>query len=66
MFKWLLEYVHYEDNKETNLRLFKSKFAHTFNDADDNLFKEIIGQYICKISRYTNKYNKPRRKSDVY
>ena len=33
----------YEDNKETNLRLFKLKFAHTFNDADDNLFKEILG-----------------------
>ena len=30
---------YYEDNKETNLRLFKLKFAHTFNDVDDNLFK---------------------------
>ena len=28
-----------EDNKETNLRLFKLKFARIFNDVDDNLFK---------------------------
>ena len=38
---WDMHY--YEDNKETNLRLFKLKFAHIFNDADDNLFKEIFG-----------------------
>ena len=36
---WYIEY--YEDNKETNLRLFKLKFAHTFNDVDDNLFRNI-------------------------
>ena len=39
---WLNQYCDmcdYEDNKETNLRLFKLKFAHTFNDVDDNLFK---------------------------
>ena len=29
---------YYEDNKKTNLRLFKLKFAHVFNDVDDNLF----------------------------
>ena len=34
---------YYEDNKETNLRLFKLKFSHIFNDVDDNLFKEIFG-----------------------
>ena len=34
---------YYEDNKETNLRLFKLKFAHVFNDVDDNLFKKIFG-----------------------
>ena len=33
---------YYEDNTETNLRLFKLKFAHIFNDVD-NLFKEIFG-----------------------
>ena len=39
---WLNEYwdmCYYEDNKETNLRLFKLTFAHTFNDVDDDLFK---------------------------
>ena len=30
--------VYYEDNKDTNLRLSKLKFAHIFNDIDDNLF----------------------------
>ena len=39
--QWYIEY--YEDNKEINLRLFKLKFAHIFNDVDDNLFKEIFG-----------------------
>ena len=29
---WYIEY--YEDNKETNLRLFKLKFAHVFNDVE--------------------------------
>ena len=41
---WLDEYwdmCYYEDNKETNLRLFKLKFAYIFNDVDNNLFKEI-------------------------
>ena len=33
---------YYENNKETNLRLFKLKLSHIFND-DDNLFKEIFG-----------------------
>ena len=27
---------YYEDNNEKNLRLFKLKFAHIFNDVDDN------------------------------
>ena len=40
---------YYEDNKETNLRLFKLKFVHTFNDADDNLFKEIFGHTSVKL-----------------
>ena len=38
---WYVKY--YEDNKETNLRLFKLKLGHVFNDVDDNLFKEIFG-----------------------
>ena len=45
---WDMHY--YEDNKETNLRLFKSKFAHIFNDVDDNLFKEIIGLTSVKLA----------------
>ena len=43
---WLNDYwytKYYEDNKETNLRLFKLELAHIFNDVDDNLFKEIFG-----------------------
>ena len=43
MVKWLLYRNYYEDNKETNLRLFKIKLAHVLNDVDDNLFKEIFG-----------------------
>ena len=38
---WYIEY--YEDNKDINLRLFKLKLAHIFNDVDDNLFEEIFG-----------------------
>ena len=50
---WLNEYwdmCYYEDNKETNLRLFKLKFAHVFNDVDDNLFKEIFGFTSVKLA----------------
>ena len=46
-------------NIETNLRLFKSKFANTFNDVDDNLFKEILGhtfvKFADKLINITNK-----------
>ena len=38
---WYMQ--HYEDNKETNLRLFKLKLGKIFNDVDDNLFTEIFG-----------------------
>ena len=41
---------YYEDNKETNLRLFKLKFAHVLNDVDDNLFKEIFGFASVKLA----------------
>ena len=37
---WYVGY--YEDNKETNLRLFKLKFARVSNNVDVNLFKEIF------------------------
>ena len=45
---WYMDY--YEDNKETNLRLFKLEFAHIFNDDDDNLFKEIFGFTSVKLA----------------
>ena len=45
---WPMNY--YKDNKETNLRLFKLKFAHVFNDVDDNLFKEIFGLTSVKLA----------------
>ena len=41
---------YYEHNKETNLRLFKLKFAHTFNGVDDNLFKEIFVHTSVKLA----------------
>ena len=40
---------YYEDNKETNLRIFKLKLAYILNDADDNLFKEIFGFTSVKL-----------------
>ena len=45
---WHIEY--YENNKDINLRLFKLKLAHVFNDADDNLFKEIFGFTAVKLA----------------
>ena len=50
---------YYEDNKETNLRLFKLKFAHVFNDVDDNLFKKIFGLTSIKlVDKLINKTSK--------
>ena len=40
---------YYEDIEETNLRLFKLKFVHVFNDADDNLFKELFGHTFVEL-----------------
>ena len=45
---WYMDY--YEDNKETNFRLFKLKFAHIFNDVNDNLFKEIFSLTSVKLA----------------
>ena len=45
---WYNEY--YENNKDINLRLFKLKLAHVFNDADDNLFKKIFSFTPVKIA----------------
>ena len=41
---------YYEDNKETNLRLFKLKLARIFIDVDDNLFTEISGFTFVKLA----------------
>ena len=55
---WCMHY--YEDNKETNLRLFKLKLAHIFND-DDNLFTKIFGltsvELADKLINTTSKEN---------
>ena len=43
--EWLGDYWHmkyYEDNKKKNLKIFKLKLAHVFNDVDDDLFKKIF------------------------
>ena len=45
---WYIEY--YEDNKKTNLRLFKLKHAYILNNFDDNLFKEIFGVTSLKLA----------------
>ena len=53
--------IDYEYNKETNLGLFKLKFAHIFNDVDDNLFTKIFGltsvELADKLINTTNKEN---------
>ena len=33
-----------------NFKIFKLKFAHIFNDVDDNLFKEIFGHIPVKLA----------------
>ena len=45
---WYIEY--YEDNNETNLRLFRLKLANILNDVDDNLFEEIFGVTSVKLA----------------
>ena len=46
-------------NKEINLRLFKLKLAHIFNDVDDNLFTKIFGltsvELVDKLINTTSK-----------
>ena len=41
---------YYEDTKERNLRLFKLKLTHIFNDVDGNLFTEIFGLTSVKLA----------------
>ena len=50
---------YYEDNKETNLRLFKLKLTRILNDVDNNLFKKIFWfrsvELADKLINVTNK-----------
>ena len=41
---------YYEGTKERNLRLFKLKLTHIFNDVDGNLFTEIFGLTSVKLA----------------
>ena len=46
-----MEYMEfYEDNKKTNLKIFKLELAHIFNDVDDDLFKEIFGLTFVELA----------------
>ena len=45
---WDMNYC--DDNKKLNFKIFKLKFAHIFNDVDDNLFKEIFGFTSVKLA----------------
>ena len=36
--------------RDKNIRLFKLKFAHIFNDVGDNLFQEIFGFKSVKLA----------------
>ena len=57
---WYIEY--YEDNKDINLKLFKLKLAHIFNDVDDSLFKEIFGlSFVKLVSKLTNTTSKEHK-----
>ena len=64
---WYIDY--YEDNKERNLRIFKVKFAHIFNDVDDKLFKEIFGfksvELADKLMNITSKVENQMLINDV-
>ena len=41
---------YYEDNKKKNLKIFKLKLAHVFNDVDDDLFKKIFGLTFVELA----------------
>ena len=45
---WSMNYCN--DNKMLNFKIFELKFAHIFNDIDDNLFKEIFGHTSVKLA----------------
>ena len=45
---WNMNYC--DDNKKLNFKIFKLKFAHIFNDVDDNLLKDIFGHTSVKLA----------------
>ena len=50
---WYMEY--YEDNKEMNLRLFKLKFAHVFNDVFNDADGLTSVKLVSKLINITSK-----------
>ena len=50
---WNMNYC--DDNKKLNFKIFKLKFAHIFNDVDDNLFGHTFVKLADKILNTTSK-----------
>ena len=56
-----------DDNKKLNFKIFKLKFAHIFNDVDDNLFKEIFGYTSVKLAdKLLNTTSKEENQKDKF
>ena len=56
-----------DDNKKLNFKIFKLKFAHIFNDVDDNLFKEIFGYTSVKFAdKLLNTTSKEENQKDKF
>ena len=62
---WNMNYC--DDNKKLNFKIFKLKFAHIFNDVDDNLFKEIFGYTSVKFAdKLLNTTSKEENQKDKF
>ena len=54
---WNMGY--YDDDKNLNLKIFKLKFAHIWNDIDEKLFEEIFGHtFVTLANKLINTTNK--------
>ena len=54
---WDMNYC--DDNKRQNFKIFKLKFAHIWNDVDQQLFKEIFGHtYVALADELLNTTSK--------
>ena len=54
---WDMNYC--DDNKSLNFKIFKLKFAHISNDADEQIFKEIFGHtYVALADKLLNTTSK--------